>query len=530
MKKITTMAILTALLLTGISVARAEDGKKDIGSPIPMMGTITQITNDQITIKAAFVEFITATVNIDAETKYFDATEKPKEGEKREPKEITKADVKVGDKINCRGVVRIEEGKEAIFLAKAVAKVSEFHMPKPPEPPRDDDRKRDEPPQFIGVFKSANGNILTVSNPDGTEEFAVEVGEQTKYFRIEKGEEDKPKRTELQLSDLKPGDKLVIIGKPERKEGEEKPMLKAFMVMVVDEFPPPPKDAKDKIPHMMGVLKSVDGSKLTITDPEGKKEFTVITDDKTKFFAVGKGEDKPERKELQLSDLKPGDKLVIIGKPEKKEGEEKPAIKAIIVTVVDDFPPPPPPPGEENRKPKLFGAVKSIADGTITITLHKMEELKEAKLTYDEKTKYFTFQKSEEEGKKPERVEKKLEDLKPGQKVMVEFAPDGKPEDGTIKGRAILVVFIDEFPPDFAIGEVTEISASSITVKTPEIKDRPSQTVTAKFTSDTRFFQLQRGEKPKEIAAGDIKVGDKVEMEHRNGNALVVRKLVMKEK
>lgn len=529
MKKITTIAILTALLLTGISVARAEDGKKDIGSPIPMMGTVTQKTNDTITIKAAFVEFITATINVDDSTKYFDATEKPEEGEKREPKEITKADIKIGDKINCRGIVRVEEGKEAIFLAKAVVKVNEFHMPKPPEPPGDD-KKRDEPPQFIGVFKSADGNILTVSNPEGNEEFKVATSDETKFFRVEKGEEGKPKRTELNLTDLKPGDKLVIVGKPERKEGEEKPILRAFLVMVVDEFPPPPKDDKNKVPHIMGLLKSVDGNKLTLTDPEGNREFTAITDDKTKFFAIGKGEDKPERKELQLSDLKPGDKLVIIGKPEKKEGEEKPVIKAVIVTVVDEFPQPPPPEGEENRKPKLFGTVKGISNGIITVTPHKMQDMKEAQLTCDEKTKYFTFQKSEEEGKKPERVEKKLEDLKPGQKVMVEFMPDGRPEDGIIKGRAILVVFIEEFPPDFAVGEVTEISTAQITVKTPEIKDRPSQTVTVKLTLDTKYFQLQRGEKPKEIASSDIKVGDKVEMEHRDGNAMVVRKLVVKEK
>jgi hypothetical protein len=527
MNKIITMAILTALLLTGISVARAEDGKKDIGSPIPMMGTITQITNDKITIKAAFVEFISATINIDAETKYFDVTEKPKEGEKREPKEITKADIKVGDKINCRGIVRVEEGKEAIFLAKAVAKVSEFHMPKPPP---GDDRKRDEPPQFIGVFKSVNGNILTVTNPEGTEDFKVMVGDETKYTRIQKGEEGKPKRTELALSDLKPGDKLVIVGKPDRKEGEEKPMLKAFIVMVVDEFPPPPKDAKDKIPHIIGVLKSIDGNKLTLTDPEGKKEFKVITDEKTKFFKVGKGEDKPERKELALSDLKLGDKLIIIGKPEKKEGEEKPVLKAIVVTVVDDFLPPPPPPGEEHRKPKLLGTVKSINDGIITVTLFKMEDMKEAQLKYDEKTKYITFQKPGEEGKKPEKVDKKLEDLKPGQKVMIEFAPEGKPEGGIIKGRACLVVFMDEFPPDFAFGEVTEISSTKITIKTPEMGDRPSQTVSAKLTTETRVFQLQRGEKPKEIAISEIKVGDKVEMEHKDGNALVVRKPVMKEK
>lgn len=524
MKKIITTITLAALLLTGISVAYAEDGKRNVESPIPMMGTVTQIASDTIKIKAAFLEFVTATINLDSETKYFDATEKPAEGEKKEPKQITKEDIKVGDKINCRGIVKFEEGKDSIFLAKAVAKIKEF--PKP-EPPKDD--KRDHPPQHIGIFKSANGNKLTVTNPEGTEEFTVIVSEETKYARIEKGEEGKPKRTEIALADLKPGDKLVIVGKPEKQEGEEKPILKAFAIMVVDEFPPPPENPRDRIPEFMGVLKSVDGNKLILTDPEGNKEFVVLTDDKTKFVSIIKTDDKKERKEIAISDLKPGDKLVVIGRPEKAEGEERPTLKAALVTVVPEFPPPPKD-DRNDRKPKLIGTVKSVGDGKIIINPYKMENIKEAQMTYDDKTKYLTFVKPEKEGDKPEKVEKKLEDLKPGQIVMVEFRPDGEPKDGIVKGKAELVVFMDQFPPEFAFGEVTEISASSITIKTPEMRERPSQVVTVKISESTKIMQLQKGEKPKEIAYSDIKVGDKVEMEHRDGVALVIRKLVMKEK
>ena len=114
---------------------------------------------------------------------------------------------------------------------------------------------------------------------------------------------------------------------------------------------------------------------------------------------------------------------------------------------------------------------------------------------------------------------------------MVDFRPneDTKPEDGVIAGLAIRIVLIDEFPPEVAMGEIVEISASSVTINA-RIDRENTEKVTIQITSDTKFVIMKRGEEPQEAKLSDFAKGDKVAVDYRDGKALVIKKVMVPEK
>lgn len=419
---IATVALALGMFTTGMVGATQEEDK---GMGGMFMGTVQQIGQDNLTMKMAFTEFMTAKVILSPDCKYLDLTSQPEEG--KEPPALTKADIKVGDKIVCKGKIAREEGKDAVFTALTVGKVKEFPKPRPPQ-----DDKGDRKPQIMGVFVSATDTAFTMKAPDSDKTGTFNYNEKTKFVRI--------------------------------------------------------------------------------AEKDGKKE----------------------RQNITIKDIKSGDKLVVVAVPLKdKEGDDKERVMtAVIVTVVDKFPELPPP-GEgrrEERRPTAIGSVKSFDGKNLTVELWKNKDIKTAGFTVDEKTKVLYFPKQDGD-KKPEPVEKKLEDLKPGQKVMVDFRPneDTKPEDGVIAGLAIRIVLIDEFPPEVAMGEIVEISASSVTINARVDKEN-TEKVTIQITSDTKFVIMKRGEKPQEAKLSDFAKGDKVAVDYRDGKALVIKKVMVPEK
>ncbi len=414
MKKIASVLIATTMLL-GLFVGAAHAQENEMRWMVA--GTVTQNNSDSLVLKVAFQEFMTAKVLVNAETDYRDVTNKPEKDQ--EPPKLAQTDIKVGDKVVCFGLLSIVEGEDSTFTAKNVNKVKDF--PKP-QPPRD-----------------------------------------------------------------------------ERRE--------------------------DKKPEIMGLFKSLGDGKLTLTNPEGDKELQIEVNDKTKFVRVGKGEKGREKEEIKPEDLKPGDKIVCIAMPVRpKEGEDKGHLVAMLVMVVDEFPPPPQP-----KEMRVIGTFKAVEGGYLVVAPKNTEKVQEIKFAFNDKTKFVYISKPTE-GNKPEPVQKKLEDLKPGQKVMIGTTPIQE-KDGTHFGRAIVVMFLDEFPPEVNFGEVEEISSGSLTIKMPERgKDNPEKKLTFTINKDTKFFIMQRGEKPKEATWSDLKKGDKVEVEHRDGVALVVRKMMMEKK
>ena len=424
MKKIIATIATVALVLGMFTGLVGAAQKEDKGMGGMFMGTVQQVGQDSLTMKMAFTEFMTARVILSPDCKYLDLTNPPEEG--KEPPALTKADIKAGDKIVCKGKITKEEGKDAIFTAMVVSRVKEFPKPRPPQ-----DDRGDRKPQILGVFVSATDTTFTMKAPDS------------------------------------------------------------------------------------------------------EKTGTFSYNEKTKFVRFAKEDGKREPQKITIKDIKPGDKLVVVAVPLKdKEGDDKErTMTAILVTVVDEFPELPPP-GEGRREEHrpIIGSVKSFDGKTLMVELWKGKDIKTVGFTVDEKTKILYFPKPDGD-KKPEPVEKKLDDLKPGQKVMVDFRPDRdtKPEEGAIAGLAIRIVLIDEFPPEVAMGEIVEISASSVTINA-RIDKENTEKVTIQITSDTKFVIMKRGEKPQEAKLSDFAKGDKVAVDYRDGKALVIKKVMVPEK
>lgn len=64
----------------------------------------------------------------------------------------------------------------------------------------------------VGTIKAINGNLLTLTTDSGTE-VKVQLSADVRYLRIPPGSKDLKEATGIQLSDLQPGDRVLVRGK-----------------------------------------------------------------------------------------------------------------------------------------------------------------------------------------------------------------------------------------------------------------------------------------------------------------------------
>src|SRR5271169_2778715 len=68
-------------------------------------------------------------------------------------------------------------------------------------------------PPAVGTIKSISGNTLTLATDSGTE-LNIQLPAEVKVLRVPPGSKDLKEATAIQLSDLQPGDRVLVRGKP----------------------------------------------------------------------------------------------------------------------------------------------------------------------------------------------------------------------------------------------------------------------------------------------------------------------------
>ncbi len=376
----------------------------------------------------------------------------------------------------------------------------------------------------MGTVVSKNANQIVISGP-GMDfvQITITLNDETKFYdgtvEHEQGEEP----TEISISDIKKGDKIVAHGKIVRDDEESPTSYIAARVVKVNQFPrldAPGDSGREQPPTMNVLFKSASGNTITVTDPAGENELTVTLAENAKIFKLVKGEDdeKATREEVEVSGLSEGDKLVITGK-RVKDDEGNVTVTAMIILVVDEFPAQRP--GKDRGDDKMhqvLGTFNSF-DGDYMILDPIAEDAEQIKIKLSEKTAFVKFEKSETEGEKPEKIEMSKDDLKAGQKVSVQVIPTRDGDSETREATAVVVVFLDEFPPARAGGEITAINAKSITIKM-----KNEDEVTFEITDETVFQIHSKDADPVEATKSDFKKGDMVGIVHRDGAAILITK------
>ncbi|HOO96706.1 MAG TPA: hypothetical protein PKV16_04005 [Caldisericia bacterium] len=392
---------------------------------------------------------------------------------------------------------------------------------------------RDKAPQMpmMGTVVNINANDMTITPPMmDFMKATITFDEETKYYdgtvELEQGEEP----PEVSRNDIKRDDKVVIRGKIVR-DGEDENATTYYLaasVTKVTVFPRPGQGGKggdQRPPTMNAILVKHQGDTLTVTDPAGENEHEVTVDENTKVFKVTQGEDgTPVREEIKYNQIQKGDKLVLTGK-RYQDDDGNTGFYASVILVVDEFPANDGRGrgGDQSKERALLGTIVSVNQTSIVV-LPNFDDAENVEIALSEKTVYVAFDPPAAEGEKPVKVEKTLADLKPGQKVRVTVIP-ARDGSGEPSPTAAVVVFLDEFPPARAGGEITAISSTSITIT---LRGRPDEEevreLTLAINADTKFIKMEVGQEPVEITWSDLAVGDQVGIVHKDGVALEVYK------
>jgi len=64
----------------------------------------------------------------------------------------------------------------------------------------------------VGTIKAISGNIITLT-PDSGSDVTIQVQDATKFVRIAPGQKDLKEATPIQLTDVQPGDRILVRGK-----------------------------------------------------------------------------------------------------------------------------------------------------------------------------------------------------------------------------------------------------------------------------------------------------------------------------
>ena len=157
-----------------------------------------------------------------------------------------------------------------------------------PQPGADRGPRRDfGGARVMGTVASVGVDRFTVKTPDGKEQ-AVLVDEQTRY---QEGQKD------IQLEDLKPGDRVVVRVQADPSNGFKAQMVRRVTGEQMQRF--------GSGERAFGEIIAIENNQLKLRDPR-QGERIVKLDEQTTFVKEGKPS--------TLQELKVGDRIVAVGK------------------------------------------------------------------------------------------------------------------------------------------------------------------------------------------------------------------------
>jgi hypothetical protein len=168
-------------------------------------------------------------------------------------------------------------------------------------------------PPAVGTIKSINGNSLTLATDSGTE-LKVQLPADVRVLRVPPGSKDLKEAVGIQLSDLQPGDRILVRGKP----GEDASSFIANTVVAMKKADLADKRAKEREEWQRhgigGLVKSVDAAQSTITismlSATGPKDVLVHAPTGTVLRRYAPGSVRfDEAKLAPLTDIHAGDQL-----------------------------------------------------------------------------------------------------------------------------------------------------------------------------------------------------------------------------
>jgi hypothetical protein len=168
-------------------------------------------------------------------------------------------------------------------------------------------------PPSVGTIKSISGNSLTLATDSGTE-LKVQLPSDVKVLRVPPESKDLKQATAIQLSDLQPGDRILVRGKP----GDDASSFVASTVVAMKKADIADKQAKEREEWQRhgigGLVKSVDATQSTIAigtlSATGSKDVLIHAPTGTVLRRYAAGSVKfDEAKPAPLTDIHAGDQL-----------------------------------------------------------------------------------------------------------------------------------------------------------------------------------------------------------------------------
>ena len=168
-------------------------------------------------------------------------------------------------------------------------------------------------PPAVGTIKSITGNSLTLAT-DGGAELKVQLPANVKVLRVPPGSKDLKEAATIQLSDLQPGDRILVRGKP----GEDAASFVASTVVAMKKSDIAEKQAKEREEWQRhgigGLVNKVDTANNVVTiktlTAAGTKEMAVHAGKDTVLRRYAPGSVKfDDAKLAPITEIREGDQL-----------------------------------------------------------------------------------------------------------------------------------------------------------------------------------------------------------------------------
>ncbi len=165
----------------------------------------------------------------------------------------------------------------------------------------------------VGTVQSISGNILTLKTDSGAE-LKVQLPSEVKVLRVPPGSKDLKEATPIQLSDLLPGDRVLVRG----KQGDDASSFVAATIVAMKKSDIAVKQEKDREEWQRhgigGLVNSVDPAQNSITiktlTAAGSKDVVIHASQSTILRRYAPGSvNFDEAKVAPIAEIKPGDQL-----------------------------------------------------------------------------------------------------------------------------------------------------------------------------------------------------------------------------
>jgi hypothetical protein len=165
------------------------------------------------------------------------------------------------------------------------AAMQQSQSPMAQAPPRE---LREDGERAFGTIASVGVDRFVVKRPDGFTQ-TVMVNDQTRY---------RQERQDIQLEDLKTGDRVMVMGRP----GANNEFVAAMVRRVTDAEAQFMQNAGDRA---FGEIVSIDKNEIKVRNRR-QGEKSIVVNDQTQFVKDGQP--------IALKDLKGGDRIFAVGK------------------------------------------------------------------------------------------------------------------------------------------------------------------------------------------------------------------------